>query len=219
MMPYHGTYLPWQGEAGEESCPGWAYTPDWTGDECPAAGASEYGNRNCPGRGEGSLPVPGDSGTESYRGWGCPGWGPEGAPPSDDSGTVPSGCGHGGWGGLGSTAEAYFDFQYDKIPEPAPGGSSQPVVPEGVSFTADVQSILDARCVFCHGNPGGLSLASYTGIIEGGNSGPVLVAGDPSNSRLIRYVESGCMPLRRPPLSPAQIQTLANWIASGVPDN
>jgi hypothetical protein len=219
MIPYHGTYPPWQGEAGEESCPGLAYTPAWMDDECPAVDASEYGNRGCPGWGDGSLPVPGDSGTESYRGWDCPGWGSEGAPPSDGSGTVRSGCGYGGWGKWSSSAEPCFDFPYDKIPEPAPGGTSEPVVPESVSFQADVQPVLDARCVFCHGNSGGLSLASHPGIIEGGNSGPVLVAGDPSNSRLIRYVESGYMPLRRPPLSPAQIQTLANRIASGVPDS
>jgi hypothetical protein len=219
MMPYHGTYPPWQGEAGEGSCPGWPYTHNWTGVEWPAADASEYGNRDCPGRGEGSLPVPSGSVSESYHSWDCPGWGSEGPPPSDGSGTVPSGCGYGGWGKRGSAAEPYCDFLYDKIPEPAPGGGSEPVVLEGVSFQADVQPILDATCIFCHGNSGGLSLASYTGLIQGGSRGPVLVAGDPSNSRLIRYVESGYMPLRRPPLSPAQIRTLANWIASGVPDN
>jgi hypothetical protein len=210
MMPYHGIYLPWQGEAGEGRCPGWAYTPNWTGVECPAADASEYGSRDCPGGGEGSLPVPAGSVTESYRSWDCPGWRSEGTPP---------GCGYGGWGKQRSSGEPYCDFEYGMIPEPGAGGRSEPVVPEGVSFQADVQPILDARCVFCHGDSGGLSLASYSGIIEGGRSGPVLIPGDPSNSRLILYVESGYMPLRRPPLSPAQIRTLANWIASGVPDN
>lgn len=186
MGPNHGIYLPWHCEAGEGRCPDWAYTPNWTGAECPAVDASEYGTRDCPG------------------------WGSEGAPP---------GCGYGGWGKQRSSGEPYCDFEYDIIPEPGAGGRSEPVVPEGVSFQADVQPILDARCVFCHGDSGGLSLASYSGIIEGGKSGRVLIPGDPSNSRLIRYVESGYMPLRRPPLSPAQIRTLANWIAAGVPDN
>ena len=219
MMPNHGTYLPRQGGASEGSCPGWAYTPNWRGVECPVVDPSEYGSRDCPGEGEGPIPVRAGCVVESCRSWDCPGCGSEGAPPSDGSDTPPPGFGCGGWGTQRDSGEPHCDFEYGLIPEPDAGGRSVTVVPEGVSFQADVQPILDARCVFCHGNSGGLSLASYSGIMEGGSSGPVLVPGDPSNSRLIRYLESGYMPLRRPPLSPAQIQTLANWIASGVPDN
>lgn len=42
---------------------------------------------------------------------------------------------------------------------------------------------------------------------------------DMDSSRLIRYVSDGYMPLGGPPLTAGQVQTLANWVAAGAPNN
>ena len=92
-----------------------------------------------------------------------------------------------------------------------------PSVP--VSFKDEVQPILAARCVVCHGGTNGLSLDSYENVMKGGNNGAVVLAGDVYNSRLAYYVYSGYMPFRNTPLTSTEIQTILDWIALGAPNN
>ena len=99
-----------------------------------------------------------------------------------------------------------------------PGGNTA-VSPENVSFKNDIQPIFNANCIACHGGTNGLYLTSYEGLMQGGVNGPVIIPGDPANSRLIWYVSDGYMPLGGPPLSAGQAQTLANWVAAGAPNN
>ena len=110
-----------------------------------------------------------------------------------------------------------------------PNWNSTPTVPNGspyyptpstpVSFRNNVQPIFAARCVACHGGTNGLYLDTYENVMKGGRNGAVVVPGDVYNSRLAYYVYSGYMPFRSTPLTPAEIQTILDWIAAGAQNN
>jgi mono/diheme cytochrome c family protein len=94
----------------------------------------------------------------------------------------------------------------------------------GPDFVRDVQPILATACVRCHGAEetlGFLRLDTKEGFLEGGRSGPVVVAGNPDASTLVaRLVHPDPvkrMPLEADPLSPAQIETLRQWVQAGAP--
>ncbi|MEZ0395231.1 MAG: c-type cytochrome domain-containing protein [Anaerolineales bacterium] len=92
----------------------------------------------------------------------------------------------------------------------APAGS--------VSFANDVWPIFQANCSGCHGNSGGLNLASYDTLMAGGRRGPEIVPGDAGASRLVQYVQSGRMPPNGR-LSDAEIQMIVDWVNAGAPNN
>ena len=82
----------------------------------------------------------------------------------------------------------------------------------------DVLPLLVARCVKCHGPAkweGKLNLSTPGGIARGGESGPAVSAGQPPNSLLWQRVEADEMPPEEP-LSAAEKQLLAGWIAGGA---
>ena len=102
-----------------------------------------------------------------------------------------------------------------------PTGEPGPTV---ISYIDDIQPIFNANCSGCHvgGNQGGLSLDSYSSLIQGGNSGDVVVFGDPDGSRLIQRLEGTVtpqMPLGQTPLPSSQIQLIRDWIENGAEDN
>ncbi len=92
-----------------------------------------------------------------------------------------------------------------------------------IDFSRDIQPILSSRCYTCHGpekQKSGLRLDLKESALAGGESGVVIVAGDPDNSLLITLV-SGLdsdrrMPSQGEPLSEAQIASLKAWIAQGA---
>ncbi len=91
-----------------------------------------------------------------------------------------------------------------------------------VSFSKDVLPILQSRCLDCHGGrrtEKGFNITSYEHIMAGSEKGPVLVAGDPTGSKLIQLIEQGKMPKRGPKLLPEQLQTLISWIQAGALNN
>jgi uncharacterized membrane protein len=89
-----------------------------------------------------------------------------------------------------------------------------------------VAPLLTAKCNSCHNEDkrrGGLSLASYPSLREGGESGEAVKPGDPSGSELYRRITlpstaEGFMPKnhKRPP-SAAEIEVLRWWIEIGAP--
>jgi mono/diheme cytochrome c family protein len=103
-----------------------------------------------------------------------------------------------------------------------------PIASRRVDFVKDVQPLLRKRCFACHakGNEeGGLNLGNRQRLLEGGNSGPVLVRGDSASSRLIHLVAAIDPEEVMPPddgdrLSPAEVGLLRAWIDQGanVPD-
>ena len=91
-------------------------------------------------------------------------------------------------------------------------------------FVRDVQPILAASCVRCHGRGESkaslrLDTAAYFRI--GGESGAVVAPGDPGASPLIARVTNPDpkqrMPHEADPLAPAAIETLRRWIGAGAP--
>jgi mono/diheme cytochrome c family protein len=153
-----------------------------------------------------------------YGGWGCNGW----------RGGMMGRSNAWGWGGnrgwrMRGGPWGHFSQQpgaWDGYaPQLLPDDGSSPKTREDVSFEADIQPIFNTRCIACHGGTAGLYLNSYDNILRGGINGPVVISRNPSSSRLVQYVQRGYMPLGGPPLSQAQAQTLANWVAAGAPNN
>ncbi|MCI0335734.1 MAG: PSD1 and planctomycete cytochrome C domain-containing protein [Planctomycetes bacterium] len=88
-------------------------------------------------------------------------------------------------------------------------------------FRNHVAPIFEARCVACHEGAkpkGGLSLVSAKRFRAGGDSGPVVVAGRPDESRLLEYIsgDEPQMPKDDVPLSAADVAAIRAWIEAGA---
>lgn len=91
--------------------------------------------------------------------------------------------------------------------------------PSAELFHEQVAAILSERCFECHdttSSDGGLDLSRRAAAEEGGDSGPVIVAGQPADSLLWDLVEADDMPLEREPLSDSEKELLKQWIAAGA---
>lgn len=108
-----------------------------------------------------------------------------------------------------------------------------------ISYAADIQPILDAKCVDCHSESAegvaasGLSLEDYDDLMGGTKFGPVVVPGSPESSALYLVVAHRTAPeIHMPPhhekalaegrgsgLIDEQVETIRAWIAAGAPDN
>jgi len=92
-------------------------------------------------------------------------------------------------------------------------------------FTKSVQPVLVANCIRCHGadkQKARLRLDSREAILAGGKSGPAAVPGKPDDSLIVKAINYGDDDLQMPPkekLSDADIKTLVDWIARGLPWN
>ena len=100
--------------------------------------------------------------------------------------------------------------------------SQQP--PANIDFTRDVQPILLANCTGCHkgaGAPAGLRLDSATGVLQGSDSGKVIVPGNSNQSALAQRISdpSGNQMPPTGSLPKAQIALIAAWIDQGAKAN
>lgn len=90
-------------------------------------------------------------------------------------------------------------------------------------FVKDVQPILAAKCIACHG-PGqqmaGLRLDGGASILKGAHSGAVVAPGDSGKSRLVERVASVKpgfkMPPAGEPLTPSEVAIVRAWIDAGA---
>ncbi len=92
-----------------------------------------------------------------------------------------------------------------------------------VDFNLDIQPLLQARCVSCHGadrQRAGFRLDHKESALRGGDSGPSIVPGDSAGSRLIRYVSGLDPDFVMPPegdrLTPEEVGLLRAWIDGGA---
>ena len=91
-------------------------------------------------------------------------------------------------------------------------------------FEKKIRPVLASRCYPCHSKSaiapqGGLLLDSAQGIRRGGNSGPVIEAGDPEHSLLIRAIRRTDEKIKMPPGEPLSSELVAefeNWIREGA---
>lgn len=108
-----------------------------------------------------------------------------------------------------------------------------------VSFAGDVQPILLASCVSCHGASGegvdasGFSLEDYDSLMKGTKFGPVVVPNSSISSNLYRVIANQTDPaIQMPPqheyslaegrgyaLSKKQVETIGAWIDQGAKNN
>ena len=86
----------------------------------------------------------------------------------------------------------------------------------GVDYASQIQPIFDTHCTDCHGGSAGLSLNSYSDLING----DIIIPGDSTNSILIKKLKgtaSGSqMPKSQAPLSSLIINLIATWIQEGA---
>lgn len=108
-----------------------------------------------------------------------------------------------------------------------------------VSFAADIQPILNERCLECHNGTGegvatsNFSVVDYAGVMKGTSFGPVIVPGSSISSSFYLVVAGKTAPeIRMPPhhsealaegrgdsLSADELETIAAWIDQGAIDN
>jgi hypothetical protein len=105
---------------------------------------------------------------------------------------------------------------------PQRAGAAEPSAAEVELFEKEIRPLLVEKCWQCHGdrrNKGGLRLTSRAHLLQGGDSGPAVVAGKPDDSLLLRAVRYQDTP-RMPPkdrLTDRQIEMLALWVKLGAP--
>jgi hypothetical protein len=93
------------------------------------------------------------------------------------------------------------------------------------TYDDDVLPIVKQSCVNCHGNDkqkGGLNLATYPAMAQGGSSGEVVKAGDPSKSRiytLAAHIDEPKMPPSGNKIADTQLATMKLWIEQGARQN
>ena len=89
----------------------------------------------------------------------------------------------------------------------------------GIDYYNEIQPIFNQNCVDCHvGNSpsGGLNLTDYDNLMNGGNSGQVVIPGDHLNSILFERIDSGDMPSGGDRLNQEDIDLIASWINGGA---
>ncbi len=96
------------------------------------------------------------------------------------------------------------------------------VVQAEVSPFGAARTILESKCIECHGGKferAKLNLSTRESLLRGGESGPGVVTGDAKASLLykkITHVDEPGMPYKREKLSGNEIAQLAKWINAGA---
>jgi formate dehydrogenase gamma subunit len=85
------------------------------------------------------------------------------------------------------------------------------------SWEGRFRALFRNRCGTCHGTTavGGLSLATYEQALEGGESGPAIVPGDPDSSVLVQAQAAGDHPGQ---LTIEELEQVIDWILAGAPE-
>src|SRR5262249_10350528 len=91
-----------------------------------------------------------------------------------------------------------------------------------VSFSKDLQPILEQNCWSCHGpsmQSSRLDLSTLEGALRGGARGSAIVPGKAEDSRLYRIIaglEKPAMPLGGAKLADSQVAAIKTWIDQGA---
>jgi hypothetical protein len=113
------------------------------------------------------------------------------------------------------------------LPAPVLGQSAKD---RGPSFRADVLPVFQVHCAACHAPGGegtassGLDLTTYQGVMKGTKFGPMVIAGDPDSSNLMRLLDWRASAQLRMPHDKKQLpigerDTIRVWIRQGAKDN
>ncbi len=96
-----------------------------------------------------------------------------------------------------------------------------------VSFSKQVQPVLQANCYGCHQPAkakGNYQMTSRKGLLQGGESGsPAVVPGEAEKSHVLEMITpqggKAEMPQGRPPLAAGDIELIRRWISEGAEDD
>ena len=98
-------------------------------------------------------------------------------------------------------------------------------VDQAVIFADVIRPILEKKCFSCHGGgsmKGGLMLEDSAGIVAGGKTGPLFIAGNPDTSLLMHRIllppgeKKHMPPVSKPALADDEIALIREWIKSGA---
>ena len=99
------------------------------------------------------------------------------------------------------------------------------VVLDDVSFAKDIQPMLNASCINCHGNNNKLSVRTYANLMKGtSNNGPVVIPKNGAGSLIIKKLQGTASGDRMPPepaskWSDSKIELVKKWIDQGALNN
>lgn len=100
---------------------------------------------------------------------------------------------------------------------------ASPPQPEGtlngpLTYEATIGPLFELRCGNCHGENGlqGLSLITYAAVIADGDSGAVVIPGDPENSLLIQKQTGDQAHFSQ--FTPDELELVIEWIQAGAPE-
>jgi hypothetical protein len=100
-----------------------------------------------------------------------------------------------------------------------------PASSQTVSFSTDIQPLLEKACLQCHGAvkpKAGYRLDNRESALRGGDQGAAILPGDSAKSPLIHYVARLVEDMEMPPtgkgtpLTPAEVSLLRAWIDQGA---
>ena len=88
---------------------------------------------------------------------------------------------------------ADVDVFVPRTPTPFPTPVSTPTPDLMVANTWDggIDFLFEQKCGLCHGESGGLNLKTYSGVIQGGNSGLAIISGNPDASLIMSIAAPG----------------------------
>jgi len=124
-----------------------------------------------------------------------------------------------------ATAQAQSGAAMITATEPGTAVAGNTNVTVFVSFANNVQPIFNQDCTTCHSGPSpdfNLRLDTFANVMTGGQSGVVVIAGNPSGSILIQRLEGTLtpqMPYQQPPLAQTDIDLISDWISQGANNN
>lgn len=98
---------------------------------------------------------------------------------------------------------------------------------ERVSFSKDVQPILNKSCTACHKpakKKGKLDLTTFAAVMAGGDTGKSVLPGNPKESPLVDQIaphgdKPPAMPEKGDPLKPDEVAVIARWVEQGAKDD
>ena len=98
----------------------------------------------------------------------------------------------------------------------------QATAPARVNYETEIKPLIEANCFDCHSQDrrkGGLSLATYADLLDGGKDGPVVRPGNGSGSMMVERLHGiggEQMPKDAAPLSAAEVALVQRWIDEGA---
>jgi hypothetical protein len=115
-------------------------------------------------------------------------------------------------------------FLFSSVSLFALAAAAQALSATRVDYLREVKPLLASKCLKCHGagdQKGGLRLDTAQAILQGGDSGPSVIPAKSAESLLLQSVlgtaeDMKRMPLKKPPLSDADIAILRLWIDQGA---